>query len=83
MIKWCLALIFLFKTTLLFSSEITDCDKFAGSVIDQNNPYSSDGVEWDDLNPELAIPVCEIAFQENPNDPRIIFQLLERMKNRI
>ena len=75
MIKWCLALIFLFKTTLLFSSEITDCDKFAGSVIDQNNPYSSDGVEWDDLNPELAIPVCEIAFQENPNDPRIIFQL--------
>ena len=75
MIKWYLALILLFKSTLLFSSEITDCDKFAGSTYDDNNPYSSNGVEWDDLNPELAIPACEIAFQENPNDPRIIFQL--------
>lgn len=75
MIKWFLALIIIFKSTLLLSAQISDCDKFAGSTYDDNNPYSSNGVEWDDLNPELAIPACEIAFQENPNDPRIIFQL--------
>ena len=82
MIKWCLALIFLFKTTLLFSSEITDCDKFAGSVIDQNNPTQR-WCEWDDLILSLQYLYVKLPSKKTPMTQELFSNLLERMKNLI
>lgn len=57
------------------SSEITECDIYAGSKYDDNNPFKEQGIEIDDIDSDLAIKACERILDQNKNDPRVLFQL--------
>jgi len=54
------------------ANEINECDLLSGHPYDQNK--EGDGVEWNDLDPNLAIPACNHAeqlqsplFEQHPN----------------
>jgi TPR repeat protein len=51
----------------------TECDIYAASSLDPERKAA--GVPVDKLNPDLAIPACEMAAQTYPNSNRIAFQL--------
>lgn len=55
------------------NEDITDCDRFAAHPNDPNKVAG--GMDWDDLNPEKAIPACELAVSNSPDDPRLVYQL--------
>jgi uncharacterized protein len=51
------------------------CDEAAASPLDENRPSNVPGVAPDKIDPKVAIPACEAAAKEAPDDPRIAFQL--------
>jgi PAN domain/TIR domain/Sel1 repeat len=59
-----------------------DCDRLAASPLDPTHPLGVVGVDPDKINTDQAVPACQAALSEHPNDPRIAFQLgraLERI----
>jgi len=52
---------------------LTDCDKYAGSPYDPS--LKGAGVAADKIDPTLAIPACEEAVRNYPNNGRFLFQL--------
>lgn len=51
------------------------CDQTAASPLDDSRPANIPGVPADKVDPKIAIPACEAAAREAPDDPRILFQL--------
>jgi TPR repeat protein len=52
---------------------VTECDTYAANPLDPER--NSDGIAFDKIKPDLAVPVCESAVQMNPNNTRLIYQL--------
>jgi len=52
---------------------LTDCDTYAAS--DQDPQRVTAGISVDKLNPTLAIPACEAALRQYPNNNRLAYQL--------
>ena len=55
--------------------EVSECDRLAAHPSDQNLAAGVSGVDFDKLDPALAIPACEQALKQLPGDPRYQFQL--------
>jgi predicted aspartyl protease len=69
-----LACIMLSLSSAVFAEDIvTNCDKYAASNIDPN--AKAPGVPFDEMNSAQAIPACEAAVRQSPNNPRFLFQL--------
>jgi TPR repeat protein len=52
---------------------LTNCDKYAGSLLDPR--MKGAGVAADKIDPKIAIPACEEAVRNYPNNGRFLFQL--------
>ena len=57
------------------SATISDCDRLAASRFDNNRPVGIAGVDLKEIDTSKAVPACQLALQNNPDDPRTIFQL--------
>ncbi|MBL4786336.1 MAG: caspase family protein [Cohaesibacteraceae bacterium] len=51
------------------------CDLAAADPDDEERPAYAPGVSWKKLSPGLAIHYCRIALKDNPDVPRIRYQL--------
>ena len=70
----------LFATTGLYAQSLVEiCDREAGYLGDNLDPVV--GVSWKDLNPEIAVPACEKALEEAPDDARVMDQLGRSFKS--
>lgn len=52
---------------------VTDCDTYAAS--DSDPQRKATGVPYEKIDPALAIPACESAVRQYPNNPRLSYQL--------
>lgn len=52
---------------------VTECDTYAANPLDPAR--NVDGVTFENIKPDLAVPACESAVQKNPNNVRLIYQL--------
>ena len=67
-----LFLILLVPPTFPQAEEVNTCDLYAGHP---NDPTLVEGVVFEDLDPEKAIPACEFAVGQFPDTVRFVFQL--------
>ena len=51
----------------------TDCDKYAASPLDPER--KTEGVSSDKINADLAVPACETAVAQYPQNGRLMYQL--------
>ena len=58
---------------LASQAPIHDCDRLAANPDDEEKVV--DGIDWDLLDPDQAIPACEAAIRDNPGVLRFQFQL--------
>ena len=67
--------------TIAFAQDaaVTDCDKYAASDIDPQR--KAEGLPFDKINPVLAVPACEDAVRQFPNNTRLLFQLGRAYEN--
>jgi TPR repeat protein len=52
---------------------VTKCDVYAASDTEPQHKFKN--VPYDEINPALAVPACEDAVRQYPNNNRLIFQL--------
>ncbi|WP_287050700.1 tetratricopeptide repeat protein [Mesorhizobium sp.] len=57
------------------ASSVAECDRLAGHPSDKGLPSRSVPVEFERIDPEIAIPACRAALNQNPNHTRTLFQL--------
>jgi TPR repeat protein len=68
------AFVVLFATTKLYAASFIEiCDQEAGYL--SATSLQSVGVSWENLDPKKAIPACQKALQEKPDEPRVWLQL--------
>jgi len=60
-------------TTAVAQDAITNCDKYAASHLDPQR--KAVGVHFENLNLPLAVPACEDAARQYPNNIRFAYQL--------
>lgn len=54
---------------------VGDCDRRAAAPLDPERPTGVVGLEFERLDPAMAIPACRTALQAQPNNPRLMFEL--------
>lgn len=69
----CILQFILSTSTFAQDAPITDCDKYAASDVDPKRQTT--GIPFHDLDPALAVPACEDAVRQYPNNARLIFEL--------
>src|SRR5712671_5940399 len=52
---------------------VTACDTLTAHELDPQR--KADGISFEKINPAVAIPACETAVNEFPDNDRLIFQL--------
>jgi TPR repeat protein len=52
---------------------VTECDTYAANPLDITR--TTDGIAFEKINPDLAVPACESAVQKEPNNIRLSYQL--------
>jgi TPR repeat protein len=57
------------------AADAAACDALAASPKDTQKPSNVSGVPFDDVKGDAAIAACTIAFQSNPDNARISFEL--------
>jgi TPR repeat protein len=57
----------------LADAPVTECDTYAANPLDPAR--NADGITFDKIRPDLAVPACESAVQKNPKNIRLIYQL--------
>ncbi|CAK8716597.1 MAG: TPR repeat [Candidatus Electronema aureum] len=58
-----------------FSSAEKECDEHSSYKEDPMKPDNIKGVKFEELNPKIAIPICDRALKEEPDNARILYQL--------
>ena len=54
---------------------VSECDRLAAFPFDPNHPDGISGVQFYELEPDLAVPACERALEQLPDNPRYQYQL--------
>jgi uncharacterized caspase-like protein len=54
---------------------VGDCDRRAAAPLDPERPTGVAGLEFERLDPLVAIPACRAALGAQPNNPRLMFEL--------
>jgi predicted aspartyl protease len=68
-----LCVMLVFSSSAFAEDAVTNCDKLAASNLDPR--AKAPGVPFDELNSAQAIPACEAAVRQSPNNPQLLFQL--------
>ena len=64
-------LLILNSRTFAQQAPLTDCDTYAASDLDPQHTVA--GVPLDKLNPALAIPACDAAVRQYPNNSKLTY----------
>ena len=69
----CILQLILSTSAFAQDAPVADCDKYAASDVDPQRKAT--GVPFANINPAVAVPACEDAVRQYPNNARLIFQL--------
>ena len=67
------AVLFNITNALAQNAPITDCDQLAAHPNDPQRKV--DGIPLSEIDPNKAVPACETAVRQYPNDARLSYQL--------